>query len=252
MSVTNRYRDAWEGFWRDAPEEPGSVIWDAEPELTVRRHLALLVPYLTDRQLPFVDLGCGNGSQTRFLAERFPRAVGVDLSAAAVELSRRADGPGRAEFAQLDATDPEAVRALHGRLGDANVYVRGVIHQSDPADRQPVADAVAHLLGERGRAFVFELAESAKAVLGGLARGPAGPPPKLRPVLAHGLAPAEVADTAFAGLFRAAGLTVLASGEMPLLTTEFTSDGDRIELPGRWVVLGASALRDAGGAGRTD
>ena len=31
MSVTSRYREAWEGFWREAPEEQGAVFWDAEP-----------------------------------------------------------------------------------------------------------------------------------------------------------------------------------------------------------------------------
>ncbi|MFD5465874.1 class I SAM-dependent methyltransferase [Kitasatospora sp. NPDC127059] len=238
MSVTSRYRNAWEGFWSEAPEEPGSVIWDAEPARTAERHLALFRPYLSEPRLPVVDLGCGNGRQTRFLAEHFPRAVGVDLSETAVGLARRQDRSQLAEFAQLDATDPAAVRALHERLGDADVYVRGVIHQSDPADRGPVAEAVATLLGSRGRAFVVELAESAKAVLQGLAKDPAGPPPKLRPVFAHGLAPAEVADAAFDGLFRSAGLTVLASGELPLSLTEFTPDGERIELPAWWLVVG--------------
>ncbi|MFJ8622606.1 class I SAM-dependent methyltransferase [Kitasatospora sp. NPDC093550] len=239
MSVTSRYRDAWEGFWREAPEEPGAVIWDAEPALTAERHLTLFAPHLTDPGLPLVDLGCGNGTQTRFLAERFDRVLGVDLSAAALELARRRDPTGPAEFARLDATDTEAVRALHDRLGDANVYVRGVIHQSEPADRRPVAEAVATLLGARGRAFVVELSETAKQVLADLAQDPSGPPPKLRPVFAHGLAPAEVADADFGGFFRAAGLTVLASGDLPLATTESTPDGARIELPAQWLVVGA-------------
>ncbi|MFE4973815.1 class I SAM-dependent methyltransferase [Kitasatospora sp. NPDC056651] len=238
MSVTSRYRDAWEGFWRDAPEEPGSVIWDAEPALTAERHLALFRPHLLDPALPVVDLGCGNGTQTRFLAERFPLVLGVDLSAAALDLARRGDPAGRAAFARLDATDAEAVRALYERLGDANVYVRGVIHQSEPADRPRVVEAIAALLGVRGRAFVVELSEAAKVVLTDLARDPAGPPPKLRPVFSHGLAPAEVADAAFPELFRAAGLTVLATGELPLTTTESGPDGTRIDLPAHWLVAG--------------
>ncbi|MER7667043.1 class I SAM-dependent methyltransferase [Kitasatospora sp. NPDC096128] len=240
MSVTSRYREAWEGFWSEAPAEPGSVIWDAEPAITAERHLALFRPHLHDPGLPVVDLGCGNGRQTRFLAEHFPRALGVDLSGTAVELARRQDPAGRAEYAQLDATDPAAVRALHEHLGDANVYVRGVIHQSEPADRRRVAEAVATLLGQRGRAFLVELAESAKEVLRGLAQAPAGPPAKLRPVFAHGLAPAEVADAAFDGLFRSAGLAVLATGELPLSLTEFTAGGERIELPAWWLAVGPS------------
>ena len=36
-----------------------------------------------------LDIGCGNGRQTRFLARHFQKVVGVDISAAAVELARR-------------------------------------------------------------------------------------------------------------------------------------------------------------------
>ncbi|MFE7558450.1 class I SAM-dependent methyltransferase [Kitasatospora sp. NPDC057500] len=243
MSVTNRYRDAWEGFWRDAPEGEGAVIWDADPALTAERHLALFAPHLADPELPVVDLGCGNGTQTRFLAGRFARVLGADLSAAAVEIARRSDPGERAAYLRLDATDPVAVRALHDRLGDANVYLRGVIHQSEPADRRPVAEAVAALLGERGRAFLVELSEAAKGVLGALAGGPGGPPPKLRPVFAHGLAPAEVADAAFGEVLREAGLAVLDSGELPLATTEFTPEGERIELPAHWAAVAPDGAR---------
>src|SRR5690606_38952711 len=64
-SVTSRYREAWEGFWSEAPGEEGAVFWDAEPALTAARHLALFEPHLLDPGLPLVDLGCGNGTQTR-------------------------------------------------------------------------------------------------------------------------------------------------------------------------------------------
>lgn len=82
-----------------------------------------------------MDLGCGNGTQTRYLATRFARAVGVDLSDAAIDHARRATAGPSAEFEQLDLTDTDAVRDLHGRLGDSNVYMRAVIHQSEPAAR---------------------------------------------------------------------------------------------------------------------
>ncbi|MFE3682814.1 class I SAM-dependent methyltransferase [Streptomyces sp. NPDC059095] len=238
MSVTSKYLDAWEQFWREAPDEQGAVFWDAEPALTAARHLAHFAARIDRPELPLVDLGCGNGTQTRYLAARYPRVVGVDLSPAAVEQARSQDPDREAEFEQLDATDPKAVHELHGRLGDANVYVRGVLHQCEPADRLPVAEAVATLLGEHGRAFVLELAEAAKAVLAGLAQRPQGPPPKLRPVFAHGLTPAEVSDAALDQLLAEARLSVLAEGQLPLITTEYTPDGRRIELPARWLVVG--------------
>ncbi|MEU6530273.1 class I SAM-dependent methyltransferase [Streptomyces sp. NPDC046928] len=238
MSVTSRYRDAWEGFWREAPGEQGAVFWDAEPARTAARHLPLLEPHLTAPDLVMIDLGCGNGTQTRFLADRFPRVVGADLSAAALDLARRADPAGQATYRLLDVVDKAEVQTLHAELGDANLYVRGVLHQAEPGDRQTMADGLATLAGERGRILLVEPSEAAKRVLMGLARGPAGPPPKLAPVLRHGIAPGEVSDDALTGYLRSAGLDVLASGTLPLATTERGPDGTRIELPSTWIVAG--------------
>ncbi|MFF9127794.1 class I SAM-dependent methyltransferase [Streptomyces sp. NPDC014889] len=238
MSVTSRYRQAWEAFWNEAPEEPGAVFWDAEPEVTAQLHLPLLRPHLADPALPLVDLGCGNGTQTRFLAERLGHVVGVDIAVAAVQRARRGDRAGRAAYRVLDAADKSEAETLHTELGDANVYMRGVLHQCEPDDRQALADGIAALVGTRGRALLVELSESARPVLGRLARDPSGPPPKLAPVLRHGIAPGEVADAAVPEYLRSAGLTVLADGEIPLTTTEFTRDGARVELPSKWLVAG--------------
>ena len=238
MSVTSRYREAWEGFWREAPEEQGAVFWDAAPALTAGIHLAIFEPYLTDAGLPLVDLGCGNGTQTRFLADRFLHVLGADLSAAALDHARQSDPAGQATYRLLDAVEKGEAETLHAELGDANVYMRGVLHQAEPDDRQALVDGIAALVGERGRAFLVELSEAAKPVLMGLAQGPTGPPPKLAPIFRHGIAPGEVSDDAVPAYLYAAGLTVLASGELPLTTTEYRSDGTRIELPSKWLVVG--------------
>ncbi|WP_406005925.1 class I SAM-dependent methyltransferase [Streptomyces sp. NBC_00637] len=236
MSVTSRYREAWEGFWREAPQEAGGVFWDADPKVTAAPHLALFEPHLADPGLALLDLGCGNGTQTRYFADRFPHVVGADLSASALDHARRADPAGQATYRLLDAAEKGAAETLHAELGDANVYMRGVLHQCEPDDRQPLVDGIAALLGERGRVFLVEPSEAARPVLGGLAQSPAGPPPKLAPIFRHGIAPGEVADDAVPAFLRAAGLTILASGELPLVTTEFAPDGTRIELPSKWQV----------------
>ncbi|WP_330281803.1 class I SAM-dependent methyltransferase [Streptomyces sp. NBC_00588] len=238
MSVTRRYREAWDGFWREAPDEQGAVFWDAEPAVTAGVHLALFEPHLADPGLAMVDLGCGNGTQTRFLAERFRHVVGADLSGAALDHARHADPAGQATYRVLDAVEKGETETLHAELGDANVYMRGVLHQAEPDDRQPMADGLATLVGQRGRVFLVELAEAAKPVLMGLAQSPTGPPPKLAPIFQHGIAPGEVADDALPQYLRAAGLTVLASGELPLTTTESGPDGSPIVLPSTWLVAG--------------
>ncbi|WP_151478650.1 methyltransferase domain-containing protein [Streptomyces albicerus] len=238
MSVTTRYREAWEGFWLEATDEQGAVFWDAEPDVTVGVHLALLEPHLAAPGLPFVDLGCGNGTQTRFLADRYPRVVGADLSGAALDHARHADPAGQASYRLVDAAEKTEAERLHAEIGDANVYMRGVLHQCEPGDRQSLVDGLATLVGDRGRAFLVELAEAAGPVLRGLAQRPEGPPAKLAPVFRHGIVPGDVADAAVPEYLRAAGLAVLASGELPLVTTEFQADGARIELPSKWVVAG--------------
>jgi SAM-dependent methyltransferase len=238
MSVTSRYRQAWQGFWNETSGKPGEVFWDAEPALTAGVHLALYEPHLTDPALTMVDLGCGNGTQTRFLAGRFACVLGVDLAPAAVEHARRQDGGDGARFRELDAADGAQIAQLHAELGDANVYMRGVLHQCDPQDRRAVAEAIATLVGERGRAFVVELAAAAGRQLMSLAQSPDGPPQKLRSVFRHGIVPGAIADSAVVEFLTTAGLEVLAGGDLPLTTTEYLPSGARVVLPSKWLVLG--------------
>jgi len=246
MSVSDRYRRAWEGFWEDNSGEAGAPFWDADAALTAVPHLALLDPHV-DRGLPIVDLGCGNGTQTRFLATRFPLAVGVDLSAAAIAHARRltrghvcAAGP---EFETLNLADPDAVTRLARRTGEANVYMRAVLHQSDGADRGAVAGAIAGFLGVRGRAFVVEPTGAARHVLRLVDDRPGEPSEKLRQVRAHGLRPCEAPDGELAALFRRAGLEVLADGETALAMNEHDGRGNRVALPARWFVLRRAVRR---------
>ncbi|MFF0780173.1 class I SAM-dependent methyltransferase [Streptomyces sp. NPDC003720] len=236
MNVSDNYRDNWESYWRETADGTGEAIWDSDPSLSAEPHSALLLPY-ADTGRPIVDLGCGNGTQTRFLATRFARAVGVDLSHAAVEHARRAANGGPVEFQQLDLTDGGAVRELHERLGDSNVYMRAVIHQSEPHARAAVAAAVAELLGSEGRAFVVELTSGSRDVLKQAAGGPEGPGPKLRRVFDHGLKPADADDEEIPRLLGEAGLEILATGETTVPQTEHLADGTRIDLPARWFVL---------------
>ncbi|WP_416481866.1 class I SAM-dependent methyltransferase [Streptomyces sp. CL12] len=236
MNVSDNYRGNWESYWSETSDAPGEAIWDSDPSLTAEPHSALLLPH-ADPARPIVDLGCGNGTQTRYLATRFARAIGVDLSHAAVEHARRAAGDAPVEFEQLDLTDSDGVKALHDRLGDCNVYMRAVIHQSEPAARPAVAAAVATLIGSAGRAFVVELTPASRDVLGRAAAEPSGPPPKLQRVFHHHLKPADADEGEIPRLLGEAGLTVLAEGDTVLPQTEHLTDGTRIDLPARWFVL---------------
>ncbi|WP_340556650.1 class I SAM-dependent methyltransferase [Streptomyces sp. GSL17-111] len=227
----------WEGYWQQAPAEPGRVFWDAAPEVTVERHRPLFAPHFTG-DLPLLDLGCGSGRQTVVLAGHHTPVLGLDISPAAVELARRQPGAAGVDFRAADVTDPDVAARLHAELGDSHVYVRGVLHQCPPPERARFTEAVAVLLGARGRAFVCEPAAAAKEALRGLMGRPGGPPPTLAAVFEHGIAPTEMADEEVPAAFAGAGLAVLASGREPLVTTEPGPDGVAVRLPAQWLVVG--------------
>lgn len=266
------------------------MLWDAGPEFVAARHLPLLADHSAGRRT-LVDLGCGNGTQTWYLASGYPRVVGVDISQAAVERARSgppvrgaagaadpggepldcgaghigwgAHGvrgrrvpeqyrpsaqretaaelwtpPSVPEFRQLDAADPEQVRQLQAELGDSDVYLRGVLHQSDPGDRARIAESVAVLVGEWGRALVVEPGQEAKATLLSLVERSGTSPASIAMLFRHGLAPMEMADGAMPALFGGVGLEVLASGTQPLALTVRAADGSPTALRSNWLVVG--------------
>lgn len=236
MSTPNRRADAWESFWKDAPPEKGAVAWDAPPERTAAVHHPLFAPHFGGGRT-IVDLGCGNGTQTHYLAGRYARVLGVDVSGAALLRARAARGPA-AGFRVMDATDTGAVRSLSAELGECDVYMRGVLHHCDQEERSRIAASVALLVGEHGRAFDVEPAAAGGALLGALMGRPEGPPPALAAVFAHGIRPLEMPDGSVPEVFRGAGLEVLAAGTAPLALTLVDADGIPLDLPSNWLVVG--------------
>jgi SAM-dependent methyltransferase len=153
----------WERYWGDIDRtgEHGEVLWDAGIEPEMRHAREWLLRY-ADRTLPLVDVGCGNGRRTRALAPSFPAALGVDLSARAIERARAESpavappGAGSVAFRTLDVAAPGAGEALAAELGDANVYIRGVLHIVEHERRVALLGNVRRLLGERGTLYYLE------------------------------------------------------------------------------------------------
>ena len=150
---------AWDRFWsgvrRTGPS--GDVLWDPEDPREfeeVQKHVgAFFAP-----DLPVLDIGCGNGRFTRMLAAHFPKVVGVDVSSHAVEKAREESrGIENLSFHVADVSVPYALRWLTDELGEANVFLRGVLHVLDPKRRAVAIENIRAALGPRG---VFYLSES--------------------------------------------------------------------------------------------
>ena len=148
--------EAWERYWNTVGDEGGQVLWDSGRHDEGLPYEELLQRHL-DTSLPIVDVGCGNGTWTRWLAERFPRALGVDLSASAVEQATEdSAGVPNAEFNCVDALAEDAGRALRERLGEANAFVRGVFHILRPEAQHRLAATLHDVVGTRGRVLLTE------------------------------------------------------------------------------------------------
>jgi SAM-dependent methyltransferase len=193
----------WDHFWAGvtATGDDGDVLWDAGDTQEASRYLDLLSTH-ADPRLPIVDIGCGNGRFTRALAARFPHALGVDISPAALARARaETTGDGctgtgadtmssQVTFGVCDITEPGAGSRLREQLGgDANVFVRGVFHVLEPTARRNAAASIAALVGEHGVVLLAETNYRGPRLgyLERLGAGPRGVPRALASVIASGL-----------------------------------------------------------------
>lgn len=154
---------AWDQYWGNVRSTgaTGDVLWDSGSAHELNGYLPTLKQL--DPTLPIVDVGCGNGSFTRLLAQHFPHALGLDYSANAVARARQeAAGITTASFAVCDMTAPDAARtvatalAAAGWAGDANVFIRGVLHVLDRNGQSALAGNLLPVVGNRGGVFLAE------------------------------------------------------------------------------------------------
>jgi SAM-dependent methyltransferase len=186
------YDRHWEKYWKtvDKTGADGQVPWDARPEVAVAEDLPRFLSYM-DRSVPILDLGCGNGRQSRYLARYFDKVIGVDIAPSAIELARKETvAEKNVEFRVLDATHPEQAEAFHAEFGDVNIYVRTVMHVIQKPDRPKFVQSLTTMLGERGVLYQIELSSKALGYLRSLpVKGKMDLPPLVENVVSHGVVP---------------------------------------------------------------
>ncbi|MGW4551235.1 class I SAM-dependent methyltransferase [Streptomyces violaceorubidus] len=231
----------WDAYWSSLPAEPGAALWDSPPRLTAARHLPLLRAH-ADLSLPLVDVGCGSGRQTQWLAHHVPQVVGVDIAEAAVELAAASHPAPNVTYRRADLLDEGAAASLRAEFGAVNVYLRGVLHQLAPNDRRTMLRSIRTLLGPAGVLFAQELTERTGWYLAELLAG-GEHLPKAAGLAAHfgfGARIAPAHDGRLRLLFEHNGYDVVADGDIALHTTEHTCDGRPLELPTRYLLARAS------------
>ena len=149
---------AWDGYWRGIhiTGRSGDVLWDSGTSTEHAQYSDIVLAHF-DPALPVIDVGCGNGTYTRWLAGLFPTVLGIDVSTGAIELARReAEGLQNVNFIVMDTAGAGAGEHLLERLGPANVFIRGVFHVLKPDRQASMARNLRTIIGNRGRVFLAE------------------------------------------------------------------------------------------------
>lgn len=231
----DRYRETWEAYWSTLPPAPGEAFWDSSPEMAA----GLDLPHMLEAfnpGLPVVDFGCGNGTQTRYLAKHFDRVVGVDVSRVAVEVARSLTPEANVTYATLDGTDLSAVKAFHDEIGDSNVYMRTVLHQMLPEHRPTLAASMKTLMGKTGVAYLLELSEEAHPFFEAMQRSEEGPPPQLARVLECGITPGLLSINDVSNLFSQEEYFIRTDSSV-INTVHILPDGTRTQVPAFYAVV---------------
>jgi SAM-dependent methyltransferase len=220
---------SWEGYWSTATGAPGEIFWDADPPHAAQKDLVLFQDYV-DPQLPLIDLGCGNGTQTRFLADHFARVIGTEISPAAIAIARTKNAAPNISYRILDVLSPNDAQALHEEIGDANVYMRTVLHQLSPADHATAIQSLERLLGIRGTLYLIELSSAAEPYFTQLIKQ-YGPPPGLARVFQHEITPGMLNENDLEALFPPDRFTILCTGQSQIHTVHTFPTGEVAMVP---------------------
>ncbi|HSK76787.1 MAG TPA: class I SAM-dependent methyltransferase [Thermoanaerobaculia bacterium] len=235
------YEKQWDSYWRtvDSTGQGGQVLWDNVPERAAAEDLIRFKRHVDDSSLPLLDIGCGNGRQTRFLARHFQKVVGVDISAAAVELARRETArETNVEYRLLDGTNPRQALELHEELGDCNIYMRGVFHCVQQKDRPAFVRSLEILLGERGGLYLIELQHGALSVLRKVPGNTSSGLPKLvHNVVKHGIRPIGFNPKDREVYYPESRWRILGEGHEVAINTVLLADGQEIQVPASYLIL---------------
>jgi len=226
---TSQYKTNWEGYWSKLFDDQDKALWDTQPDLAVVNSL----PRFKDafgQNLPVIDFGCGNGTQTFFLAEQFNSVIGVDVAEAAINQAHLNNPPENLSFEVLDGTNHEEVQMLHSKVGDANIYMRGILHQICPEDQVRVIESLQTLIGKTGTLYLSELSPQTKDFFNDLIRQMGAPPPQLARVFQHGIKPADISPEKIRSSFTNDNYLIVNEGKTLIATNYIFPDGNRLQI----------------------
>lgn len=235
----SQYKASWEGYWSKLFKDRDQAFWDVAPDLVLADVLPLLQNAF-EPTLPLVDFGCGNGTQTFFLAKHFVTVIGVDVADAAIKQAQSNNSFDNLSFETLDGTNQKEAQTLYSKIGDANIYMRGILHQIRPEDRATVIKSLQTLMGNTGQLYLSELSPQAKVLFQELAQQVGTPPAQLARVYRHGIEPADIKPEEIRASFPQDKYAIVDESQTSITTNHILPDGNRLQVPAFYMLIKAS------------
>ena len=161
LDSTSPELDAAEVEWWDRFSAVSDRVWSLDPELSAAlrgRYFQRAATYLlqgASRNGAVLDLGCGSGVTSSFLAQRGVRVVGVDISesqiAAAREMARTHRSAASMEFRVADVSELDQ----SGERYDG-VVAHAFLHHLAHDELSATLRTISGLLEPGGRAWFYE------------------------------------------------------------------------------------------------
>lgn len=235
--MVSQYKTNWEDYWSKLFEDRDTAFWDVPSDAALADSL-LRMQNSFEPTLPTIDFGCGNGTQTFLLAEHSVAVIGVDVSAAAIKEAKGNNTSNNVFFDVLDGTSELEVQEFYSKVGDANIYMRGILDQISPDDRPAIFKSLQTLMGDRGQLYLSELSSKAKVLFQQLAQQSA-PPPQLARIYQHGIEPANIDPEEIRANFSNDKYSIVDEGETSITTNYILQSGDRLQVPAFYMLIKA-------------
>lgn len=225
---------AWEDYWNKTKNLSTPILWEAEPEKAAALDLSIFQEFM-DSHLPLIDFACGNGKQTQFLAQHFPRVIGVDVSPAALAIAKEQYNAANIEYHVLDALSLDQADSLHNQIGDASIYMRTGLHHIPNEKRSHFVKSLKTLLGQTGTLYLIELSKASINFYNKFFEENKQIPYEFAIVMEHGLRPGTIDIEDIYELFPE--FEILKSGDTEFTTTIRGQNGDFVKVPVFYAVI---------------